>query len=199
MTFLSCSKFLKVMFPCCNFWWIFPMQNLRCNWITQHCKKVWVVVQPRVEEKEEGRWNKEGLLKRPTDHNSGGRVSSEGNGPSIFFAIICFCRCFLNSLQMNYQPSFNCILWPGSQKFTTAIAAFFRIFTPVPQTWPNKCSCGLGLVHIPSSLSVSCYFTLIHLMHIKGIKALCLWNKNLLTISSSQLLWKCRERFLFER
>ena len=71
--------------------------------------------------------------------------------------------------KINYQPSVNCILWPGSQKFpATPIAAFFRIFTPVPQTWPNKCSCGLGLVQciIP-----------IHLMHIKGIKALRFWNK----------------------
>ena len=176
MTFLSCSKFLKVMFPCCNFRWIFHMQNLRCNWITQHCNKVWVVVQPWVEEKEEGRWNKEGLLKRPTDHSSGGRVSSEGNGPS-FFAIICFCRCFLNSLQMNYQPSFNCILWPGSQKFTTAIAAFFRIFTPVPQTWPNKCSCGLGLVH---NIKFSIRILLLHTDSLDAYQrdqSSMLWNK----------------------
>ena len=67
-------------------------------------------------------------------------------------------------------------------------------FTKVPSNpncciFPNLYTCAsnvtkqmqlwlrIGAVHNTKSLSVSCYFTLIHLMHIKGIKALRFWNK----------------------
>ena len=117
-------SFWKLCFPVvfsdgfftCNF---FPMQNLRCNWITQYCNKVWVLVQPRVDEKKERRWNKEGLLKRPTTTVGGGLVL-KGMAPLF---------CFNLFLQMFFEQP------------TDKLSAIVQLHPLTPFTKVHNCDC----------------------------------------------------------